>query len=94
MLDKAMEYLSSGDSFLAIEYLGRQTDALAVVKTYDKLLKQLYYEKRDITAVIQMGRAGIQHGLTSAAAAGADVSLAKGLKDRAKRMICSIEELM
>lgn len=79
-----MEYLSSGDSFLAIEYLGRQTDALAVVKTYDKLLKQLYYEKRDITAVIRMGRAGIQHGLTSAATAGNDTALAKGLKDRAR----------
>ena len=77
-----MEYLSTGDSFVAIEYLCQQTDALAAVETYNKLLKQLYYEQRDIAAVISMGRAGIQHGLTSAAGAGAP--FARDLKDRAR----------
>ena len=84
MIDAVLEFLDRGDSFVAIEFLSQQDDPLAAAEAYNKVLKQLYYEEKDIQAVINMGRAGIQHSLTAAAAVGIDVGRAKEFKGRAR----------
>ncbi|UCG24737.1 MAG: hypothetical protein JSW55_01700 [Chloroflexota bacterium] len=84
MIDAVLDYLASGDSFVAIEFLSQQDDTLAAAEVYNKALKQLYYEEKDIQAVVNMGRAGIQHSLSSAAAAGIDEGRARELKGRAR----------
>ena len=68
MFDEALELLASGDSLVAIEFLSRQDDPLAAAGVYNKLLKHLHYEEKDIQAVTNMGRAGIQHSLSAAEA--------------------------
>ena len=60
MFDEALGLLAGGDSFVAIELLSRQPDPLAAAGVYNKLLKHLYYEEKDIKAVINIGRAGIR----------------------------------
>jgi hypothetical protein len=83
MIDAVLDFLARGDSFVAIEFLSQQDDPLAAAEVYNKVLKQLYHEEKDIQAVINMGRAGIQHSL-SAAAVGIDVGRARELKGRAR----------
>jgi hypothetical protein len=84
MFDEALELLASDDSFVAIEFLSRQDDPLAAAGVYNKLLKHLYYEKKDIQAIINMGRAGIQHSLSAAAASETDPARAKELRGKAR----------
>jgi hypothetical protein len=84
MFDEALELLAGGDSFVAIEYLSRQADPLAAADIYNKLLKHLYYEEKNIQSVINMGRAGIQHSLSAAAASDSDPARAKELKGKAR----------
>lgn len=84
MFDESLELLSGGDSFVAIEFLSRQADPLTAASVYNKLLKHLYYKEKDIQAVINMGRAGIQHSLSAAAAPATDPDQVKELKGQAR----------
>ena len=90
MLDAVLEFLTKGDSFVAIEFLSQQDDPLVAADVYNKALKQLYSEEKDIQTVIYMGRAGIQHSLSSATAVGMDVGRARELKDRARAIAYNV----
>jgi hypothetical protein len=85
MLDQVIDYLNKVDSFAAIEYLNRQDDPLAVIETYAKLVVQLYWEEKKLPAVVAMARAGVQYGL-SAAAAMPDPDTATKIKSKAREI--------
>lgn len=85
MLDTVVAYLNDGDSFTAIEYLNQQNEPLAVINTYSKLVIQLYWEEKDLPAVVAMARAGVQYGLTAAAAT-SDPDTASQIKSVAKKI--------
>lgn len=85
MLDTAVAYLNDVDSFAAIEYLNQQNEPLAVINTYSKLMRQLYWEEKDLPAVVAMARAGVQYGLTAAAAT-SDPDTASQIKSVAKEI--------
>ncbi len=69
MRDTALNLLTTQDSFAAIDYLTQQPDAVTALKTFHDLLKHLYNERKDVPALIAIGRAGVQFGLQQAAAA-------------------------
>ena len=85
MIEKTVCYLTQMDSFAAIEYLNQQPDPLAVINSYSELVVQLYWDQKDLPAMVAMARAGIQYGLTKSTAL-ADLELAEKLKSTAKGM--------
>jgi tetratricopeptide (TPR) repeat protein len=60
MVEEALACLEKADTFTAVEFLNQQPDPAAVAAAYSALLKRLYWEKRDVNAVLGLGRAGIQ----------------------------------
>lgn len=85
MLDTVVIYLNDGDFFAAIEYLNQQNEPLEVINTYSKLMRQLYWEEKNLPAVVAMARAGVQYGLTAAAAT-SDPDTATKIKSVAKEI--------
>lgn len=65
--EEALRLLEAQDIFAAIEYLGRQPDALAALNVYGEFVQYFYNDARDLYRVVLLGLAGLQHGLVSAA---------------------------
>ncbi|MBV9469552.1 MAG: hypothetical protein JO316_10465 [Abitibacteriaceae bacterium] len=66
MIEQTLKLLREQDAAAAIDFLTQQKDATAVAKTYRDLVEHCYWKDKDLTAVILMARAGIQHGLVAA----------------------------
>ena len=64
MRDKALMLANQADFFSAIEYLSRQSDALATTKVFSDLQQAFYWQKKDLPALVAVSRAGVQFGLT------------------------------
>lgn len=69
MIDKAFAYFTNQDLFMAIDYLNQQDGPLAVINTYSQLVRRLYWEEKNLPAVIIIALAGIQYGLMASTAA-------------------------
>jgi len=69
MIDKTFAYLTDQDLFAAIDYLNQQDGPLAVINTYSQLVRRLYWEEKNLPAVIAIALAGIQYGLMASGAA-------------------------
>jgi hypothetical protein len=61
MVEQALHCLEQADTFTAIEYLNQQPEPLVVTAAYNDLVKDLYWEKRNISQVVAICRAGIQY---------------------------------
>lgn len=68
MLETALNALYEQDSYAAITYLNRQSDPLAVVQAYDEIVRELYWKRKDLQALLLLAPAGIQYGVTVAQA--------------------------
>lgn len=84
MFDLALTYLLQQDSLTAIVYLNQQEPPLEVVKVYQQLIRHLYWQEKNLPALMVLAQAGLQHALTVEAtlppeAANALKSVAKGL---------------
>lgn len=85
MIEEAKALLSEKDVFAAIESLASETDPLAVLEAYHNLVRQLYYEARDVPAMIAMALAGVEYGLSQASRVQRDEpAIASELRGRAK----------
>ena len=60
--DKALEFLSKGDSFLAIEYIENLDSPRAIAECFSQVIRTLYSQKQ-IDPMLALGRAGIQYCL-------------------------------
>lgn len=65
-LAKAIELTEQQDSFAAASYLESTGDAGQVGELYSHLLRALYFEKKNVPAMVMLGRAGIQFCLRAA----------------------------
>lgn len=61
----ALDIIIKSDSFRAIEYICTLGEPEAVMTVFELVTRDLYWEKKDLTAAMAMGRAAIQFGLTS-----------------------------
>jgi hypothetical protein len=87
MVEQALHCLEEADTFTAIEFLNQQPDPLLVAEAYDDLVKDLYWERRNIPQVIAMSRAGIQYCFDQAEkVAASDWETAYSLRSAAKRL--------
>ena len=88
MVEEALACLEEADTFTAIEFLNQQPRPAEVAAAYNDILKELYWKKRDINAVIALGRAGIQYCSDKAetAAAAGDMQQAYALRSAAKQL--------
>jgi hypothetical protein len=81
---RAIEAIEKGDRFSAVELLNQYDPQLAT-DVYFKLQSEFYWKRRDVSLMLAISQAGIQHGLTAAGRAGeADVALA--LRSKAKAL--------
>jgi hypothetical protein len=60
MVEQALQCLEQADTFTAIEFLNQQPNPKVVAEAYNDLIKGLYWQKRNISQVVAMCRAGIQ----------------------------------
>ena len=87
MVEQALHCLEEADTFTAIEFLNQQPDPLLVAETYYDLVKDLYWERRNIPQVIAISRAGIQYCSDQAEkAAASDWETAYTMRSAAKRL--------
>lgn len=66
-LDEVCELLAEADSWRALQWIERG-EPLQVVTRYSDLVMDLYWKKKDLDAVLVVGRAGIHYGLSMAQA--------------------------
>lgn len=66
LANHALDRLRDTDSWAAIAFLNDGGDTATILDAYDALLRHLYWEERDLAAVLAIGRAGIQVGLNAA----------------------------
>ena len=71
LIETAMAVLASpaGDTWAVVEYLAGHADALTATQRCGDLMR-LLYEKKNLSAAVAMGRAGVQFGLAAATRAG------------------------
>ncbi len=69
MIATAVDYIRNVDTFAAIDFLSKEVDPFTVTSTFNDLIGHLYWEDKDLSQVVAMGRAGIQYGLAAAAEA-------------------------
>lgn len=87
MVEQALQCLDEADSFTAVEFLNQQPDSLAVAAAYNDLVKELYWQRKNIAHVVAMSRAGIQYCSDQAEmAAAADIEKAYTLRSAAKQL--------
>ncbi len=65
MLSETLRLMKEVDWFAAAAYLNHQPDQLASLELYNKLIKHLYYENKNMPAVVAMARSAIQFGLAA-----------------------------
>ena len=87
MKDTAIRMYREKDSFAAIAHLAAEPDRLAATRAFHEVMHHFYWKEKDLVPAVAFGRAGVQHGLSSAAAVEAsDTSLAEELRSTAKGM--------
>jgi hypothetical protein len=88
MVEEALHCLAEADTFTAVEFLNQQPAPAAVAGAYNELVKRLYWQQRNISQVVAMGRAGIQYCSDKAeeAAAAGDMEQAFALRSAAKQL--------
>ncbi len=67
IVEKALQEYCEKDSFAAVEYVCAQSDPLLAAQSFFDLMRHCYWKKRDLPAALVFARAGVQHGLTTAA---------------------------
>ncbi|MCP4168826.1 MAG: hypothetical protein GY759_23420 [Chloroflexi bacterium] len=86
-LETVLKLLASEDSYSAIDWLARRTDPGDAMALYLELVKHLYWQEKNTPRIVDMSRAGIQHGLTTAIAIEAeDEAKAYDLRSSAKAL--------
>ncbi len=81
----ALDIIVQSDSFRAIEYISALGEPEEVMGVFELVTRDLYWEKKDLTAAMAMGRAAIQYGLvTSLQMADGDQKTAFTLRSQAK----------
>lgn len=83
LVEELIGFVARGDSLLVMELLARTNDPLSVVDLYAQAVVDAYWKKKDLATCVILGRAGMQHAIT-AAAADADPERAKTLRGKAK----------
>lgn len=83
MFDEVLRRLAESDSFDAFAFVAAQEDTSAVLDMVNDLVRHLYNERKDVPAMLALGRAGVQLGLQQAASA-ANSERAAELKGKAK----------
>jgi hypothetical protein len=84
-LQTALQLLTAADSYAAIEYLNAEDSATVVLESYLELLRQLYWEEKNLFGILAIGRAGIRYGL-EAARLGEDDAQVAGLKRKTRAL--------
>lgn len=83
----ALDIIVQGDSFRAIEYISTLGKPGEVMAVFELVTRDLYWDKRDLTAAMAMGRAAIQFGLiTSLELMDGDQQVAFMLRSQSKSM--------
>jgi len=83
----ALEIITKSDSFRAIEYISTLGEPEEVMGVFELVTRDLYWEKKDLTAAMALGRAAIQFGLTTALEiASRDQKAAFRIRSQAKSM--------
>lgn len=83
MKETALELFENSDSFATIQFLNRQPNSQAVTQAYNDLVRHLFWEKKNVPAVVGLSLAGIQYGLDAAHRA-RDAERAANLKRQAR----------
>jgi tetratricopeptide (TPR) repeat protein len=87
MIDIALDYLRTEDTFRAMQYLERQADQAAALEAFNLLMKTLYWDERDLANVLIVGISGIHFGIsTSEALAKSNPGRAVALKQATARI--------
>ncbi len=81
ILRKVLLILRESDSFKACEFVNSLGDSSVVAQRYSDLLRDFYWQQRDVPRMVMFGRAGIQYCLRQAAAC------AKDEPDKAKKLL-------
>jgi hypothetical protein len=66
LVEQALQCLEEADTFTAIEFLNQQPKPLVVAAAYNDLVKDLYWQKRNMATMAALCRAGIQFCLDQA----------------------------
>ena len=66
MKDKTYRLIKKKGPPAAIHQLNRMDDELRALITYDEIIRDLYWNDKDLPAAIALAQAAIQHGLTQA----------------------------
>ena len=64
----ALDIIIKSDSFRAIEYISTLGEPADVMSVFELVTRDLYWEKKDLTAAMAIGRAAIQFGLVASLA--------------------------
>lgn len=81
----ALTLIVRADSFKAIEYLSTIPDPETAMSVFSLVTRDLYWERKDLTAAMALGRAGVEFGLnTSLRYARDNPDLAYRLRSQAK----------
>lgn len=91
VVKKALTEYDERDAFASVEYVCRQGDVLLAVQSFSDLMRHCYWERKDLTAALVFGRAGVQHALTAATTLEKrDPEKAKALRSVAKGLAYNI----
>ena len=63
MKDKLLKSIKKKGAGIAIQQLNRQTDVLHALVTYDELVRDLYWQEKNLPASITLAQAAIEHAL-------------------------------
>jgi hypothetical protein len=85
--EAAMVTLAREDTQRAIEFIISRASAEDAMRVFELVVRDLYWQSKNLNATLLIGRAGIQFGLTEARrVAGHDQALAYALSSRAKML--------
>jgi hypothetical protein len=85
LVQEALRLIQTVDVLAAVERISRDDDPIAVMKSYNSLLNQVYWKMKDLPVAVTLALSGINYGLTFAyGRGGAEIrydlrSLAKSL---------------
>ncbi|MDX1417584.1 MAG: hypothetical protein R3293_25500 [Candidatus Promineifilaceae bacterium] len=66
MFDEVLEIWSTNGVNAAVLFLNSQENAVATAETYHKLMKDLYWQQKNVSDMVVVAQAGIEYGLSQA----------------------------
>jgi len=91
MINTAVDYIRNVDTFAAIGFICKQEDPFTITSTFNDVVRHLYWEDKDLPAVVSIGRAGIQFGLAASKAAEIEnTEAAKELKTKTRAIAFNV----